>query len=667
MFLIIKNLITAFLSILIIGALSSLNASYEINSSLNNELIAEYETEGSVLKDILISEYQNANNIIPNEQISILDILNSSALYASMTGESNTNADSGIIQKLIYITDKLETEGSVSVTLKLQYKFYPEGTFSTEQEVLEQRQQMIDILVPIINDKMLSSVEMLQSIQIYDTIPYFTLTLNQNNFWNLLESNGIIDIELNDLNEVSLTQSSPLIQATTSWDNAITGAGQVVAVLDTGVRKSHAFLANKVVSEACYSNAGGWGSGTSLCPGGWTSMTSSGAGVNCSTSFSACNHGTHVAGIIAGKGASFSGVAKESKIIAIQIFTNIGGQILTYTSDQTKGLERVYALRNSYSIASVNMSIGGGKHTSYCNSDSRKAIIDNLLSAGIATVIAAGNDGYTNAVSAPGCIQSAITVGATSDGGWGRTVDTVDSYSNSASMIDLLAPGSAIYSSIATSNTAYSTYQGTSMAAPQVAGAFALLKSAKNSATVAESLNALQTSGKSVTDSKNGIVKRRIKIHDATLQFGTGSITVNISPAGATSIGAKWTIDGSTWNNSGTEVTDLPIGTYSITFKSIIHSNNKKVWTTPSSQSTIISFDGDSKSLSGTYSENDKDKSLKDFNGDGKSDILFRNTSNGSTYIYTMDGSTYSGSSVKDSSGNIPKPSYSGWSTTLIF
>jgi subtilisin family serine protease len=263
-----------------------------------------------------------------------------------------------------------------------------------------------------------------------------------------------------------------------------------------------------------------------------------------------------VAGIVAGKGSSFSGVAKEAQIIAIQVFTNISGSIRAYDSDVQKGLERVYALRSTYSIASVNMSLGGGKYTSYCNSDSRKAIIDNLLSVGIATVIASGNDGYTNGVSSPGCIETAITVGATSDGGYGAA-DTVTSYSNSASMVDLLAPGSLINSSVISSASAYANKHGTSMATPHVAGAFALLKSSKNNMTVQEGLNALLLSGVSVTDSKNGITKKRINVHGAVSSLGSGTVTVNTNVNGA-----QWSLDNSTWKNSGETVSDVLLGSH---------------------------------------------------------------------------------------------------------
>lgn len=91
----------------------------------------------------------------------------------------------------------------------------------------------------------------------------------------------------------------------------------------------------------------------------------------------------------------------------------------------------------------------------------RKAAIDNLRAAGIATVIASGNSGYRDRISVPGCISSAISVGATDN------ADNVPSFSNIAPFIDLLAPG--VYINAAVPN-GQGVKSGTSMATPHVAG-----------------------------------------------------------------------------------------------------------------------------------------------------------------------------------------------------
>src|SRR5262249_621806 len=157
-------------------------------------------------------------------------------------------------------------------------------------------------------------------------------------------------------------------------------------------------------------------------------------------------------------------------------------------------LEHVYSLRNSYAISSVNMSLGGGTFTSSCDNTvpGLTTIINSLRGADIATVIAAGNDGVTNAISFPGCISSAISVGSTTKS------NRVCSFSNSANSLSLLAPGSSIISSIP--GGGFATASGTSMATPHVTGALAVLKSAKPTASVAELLADLQNGGLPITD-----------------------------------------------------------------------------------------------------------------------------------------------------------------------
>ena len=132
---------------------------------------------------------------------------------------------------------------------------------------------------------------------------------------------------------------------------------------------------------------------------------------------------------------------------------------------------------------------------------------------------------YANAVASPGCISTAVTVGSSTDGSGGTTVDKVSTFSNSASMVDLLAPGQWIYASVATNDTAYANYQGTSMATPHVAGAFALLKSVDNTMSINEMLGILKSTGKNITDTKNGLTKPRIDVYKTALQLGTGGIS----------------------------------------------------------------------------------------------------------------------------------------------
>ncbi len=347
----------------------------------------------------------------------------------------------------------------------------------------------------------------------YETVPYVALELSDAALAKLERSGEAASVQEDTADFATLSTSTRLVEATEASSLGRGGAGQHVAVLDTGIDKSHPFLAGKVVSEACFS-------ARANCPGGVTSSTAVGSGVNCAYAVSGCRHGTHVAGIAAGKGTSFSGVARDAKLISINVFSRFSGTecagagespcTKSFVSDQIKGLDRVFALRNTFRIASVNMSLGGGSHSVNCDTDSRKAAIDNLRSAGIATVIASGNDFNNSGVSAPSCISTAITVGSTTK------TDAVSAFSNSHALVELLAPGSAINSSVP--GGGFLPFDGTSMATPHVAGAWAVMRQV-SAASVPTILSQLQTTGKPVTDPDNAVIKPRIRVLSASTRL----------------------------------------------------------------------------------------------------------------------------------------------------
>ena len=374
----------------------------------------------------------------------------------------------------------------------------------------------------------------------FSTIPYVALDVSPAALTALTLSGHVLGVEEDRLEKVMLPESVPLVQGDQAWNAGYDGTGWAVAVLDTGVYSAHPFLAGKVVSEACYSATGS-------CPNGETEMLGPGAGETCTYAPGSCPHGTHVSGIAAGRGSEFSGVARGASIIAMQVFSKFTGSdcdddvedpcAKSYTSDTIAAMERVYELRNTYNIAAVNMSLGGGSYGSQLACDqvdsARKAIIDQLRSVGIATVAASGNEGSTDAMSAPGCISSVISVGATTKS------DAIPSFSNSASFLTLLAPGRFILSSVPTSS--FQEISGTSEATPHVAAAFAILNQKLGRGDVDTVLSALQSTGIPIEDPRNGIVKPRIRIYDALLELPDPSQPsgVQITPDGARTLISK--------------------------------------------------------------------------------------------------------------------------------
>jgi subtilisin len=477
-----------------------------------------FPLEGNAYETESHRESEDGVSLWPASETSLFDAstINVHSKNESAVADENPDIDALLL--------KSRDQGAVRVLVQLAVPLQPDGHLTQEES--ERQQQAIRQA----QDTLLAGVvehEGVTLIRRYSYVPLLALELDEPALLAASRLPIVRSIQEDIPVSPGLYESTPLIKANQAWTSGYTGSGWTIAILDTGVDKTHPFLAGKIVSEACYSSNIASHHATTVCPNGQTSQIGNGAGVNCPTNIAGCAHGTHVAGIAAGSNATFSGVAREATIIAIQVFSRIDHAgschprpspcVKTYSSDWMAGLERVYTLRNNYNIASANMSLGGGKYTSYCDGLPGKGTIDNLSSAGIATIIASGNDGHTDGIGYPACISTAISVGNTTK------VDTVYSESNSASFLHLLAPGTQIYSSVPGGN--YASFNGTSMAAPHVAGAWAILKQNSPGASVTQILNTLVNTGVPVTDARNGIVKRRIQFDIAPIPTPTPSPT----------------------------------------------------------------------------------------------------------------------------------------------
>lgn len=337
------------------------------------------------------------------------------------------------------------------------------------------------------------------------TLPIVVATVDAAALDRLTRSPQVMSVTADDPLPAALVNSGPVVGLPAAQDAGYTGRGVAIAILDTGVDTAHPFLGNRVVDEACYS-------ATSSCPNSTPTQTGPGAAVPCTYAPNGCRHGTHVAGIAAGSALDATGVAPRASIIAVQVFSRIESTTfctrgenpcpLTFPSDWILGLEHVYELRNTYSIAAVNMSIGGIPSMTACDGDAVKPAIDQLRSVGIATVIAAGNEGLTNSIDYPACISSSVSVGATDN------TDAIASFSNSHPQVSLFAPGVGIRSSVP--GGGFASFNGTSMATPHVVGAFALAKEQDPTATVDDILARMKSTGRVIHDARNGVDTPRL-------------------------------------------------------------------------------------------------------------------------------------------------------------
>lgn len=266
------------------------------------------------------------------------------------------------------------------------------------------------------------------------------------------------------------------INVRSAWDQA-SGDGVVVAVIDTGITDHEDLNANILtgydfISDTFVSRDNDERDDDPTDEGDWNSDSS-----ECDVSDSSW-HGTHVAGTIAAvtnNAIGVAGTAYNAKVIPVRVLGRCGG----YTSDIADAI--VWASGGTVSgvpdnanpAEVINLSLGG---TGSCSSTYQNAI-DGAVSRGTTVVVAAGNSSTNVSSSVPANCSNVIAVAATTSS------REKASYSNYGTGIDISAPGSGILSTLNTGTTtqesaSYASYDGTSMAAPHVAGVVALLQSA---------------------------------------------------------------------------------------------------------------------------------------------------------------------------------------------
>lgn len=352
---------------------------------------------------------------------------------------------------------------------------------------------------------------------------------NYNNNVNLFALNGQIKTKLPAINAVHMTlpawalpflQSIPSVKyispnrtlkrtldittqsvnANLAWNLGWDGTGVGVAVIDSGITPKHDLTAAAGNSRIVYSQS---------FISGVTDPTD------------AYGHGTHVAGIIASRGIdstgstfsrTFKGVAPNVNLVDLRVLDQNGsGQ----EADVINAIQTAIALKNTYNIRVINLSLGRPVFESY-TVDPLCQAVEAAWAAGIVVVTAAGNSGRDNSlgtngfgtIAAPGNDPYVITVGATNSHGTpSRYDDTMATYSSKGPTLidhivkpDIVAPGNGVVSLLASSSatlakntatqvpntyyetgspsgvsTSYLKLSGTSMAVPVVSGAAALL------------------------------------------------------------------------------------------------------------------------------------------------------------------------------------------------
>ncbi|NDJ60645.1 MAG: S8 family serine peptidase [Chloroflexi bacterium] len=439
------------------------------------------------------------------------------------------------------------------VIVELEIAYTPETALGGDLNAIQQQRSAVQATSAGLIAALNASPAQISSVTTYRSLPYVAMIVDAAGLDELRTHPAVRRVTRDRLYSVQTERANPLIGADVAWDLGYDGTGWAVAVLDTGVEFDHPAMASSRVAEACFTTdtngqlvGGAFGTASPAipaCPNGLPEQIGFGAAAPYQPGSGAgscefCTHGTHVAGIAGGNApGTFDGVAPGAGIIGINVFSIFTNNVfcvvnagesapctLGFDSDILQGFDHVLTLSGNLNIASVNLSLGSGAFTSVaaCEADDTSGVrtqINLLTAQNIAVVAASGNSSDKSAISSPACLPNVVSVGATTVAGSpGISVsDQVASFSNSASFLDLLAPGQFIESSVTPGDT-YEFFQGTSMASPYVAGTWAILRQANPNASVAQLLADLQNTGVLVTDGGNGLTRPRIQV-DAALQL----------------------------------------------------------------------------------------------------------------------------------------------------
>jgi len=388
----------------------------------------------------------------------------------------------------------------------------------------------------------------------------------------LVDDAHVLSIEPDRILHAHLAQGIPLMTATTPR-SSYNGAGVAVAICDTGIDYTHPTLGGEVLPPPP-PIMGKLGSGfpNTKVIGGYD------CGDDDPDPMDQDGHGTACAGIAAGGmawiGDYIGGVAYNAKLYAVKISYGSGG--IARAADMIEGWEWCITHQNddpNNPIMIISTSFGGGRHFSLCDSESlaMTTAAANAAAAGMTLFVSSGNDGYCDSIGWPACISHVISVGAVYDADIGRNpeapyvgciangscvgtpgepcdekwyvdepanADQVATYSNAASILNLLAPSE--WATTTKRGGGYwdvaNGFGGTSAACPYAAGAAACLQSAAKAITgsyltPAQVKSTLISSGDLITDGKASITKPRVNLCRAVDSLA-GASTVYVEASG---------------------------------------------------------------------------------------------------------------------------------------
>ena len=335
---------------------------------------------------------------------------------------------------------------------------------------------MISVIVdfdhtPTIEDELMLEKNVLFEIQFrYWLIDSIAGKVHINLIPKIIELPGVVFVELDGRLEIQMNDVNEVHDVTQVWEETgYTGAGSVVAIIDTGIDSDHVGLDD--IDDSNYTND--------------TKVIAFYDAVNYpeltnGTEIKAYDdqgHGTHCAGITAGTGApdfQYKGVAPKAQLVGVKVLDSGGsGSFATVMA----GMEWTVEKRHIFNIRAASMSLGGPGAIEWTSSEEESVnrMGNEMMREGVALFIAAGNSAFSAQIGTPGSAEDVITVGALDKNTAIAVYSSQGPTEEGRVKPNIAFVGSSVMAPDFNTVDGYTSKSGTSMATPGAAGLAALM------------------------------------------------------------------------------------------------------------------------------------------------------------------------------------------------